>query len=349
MFDVMAFEEQHLIEVFGSQQADVQSPGSSIAHFSGTSISSHHSSSSSSSHGHSNHSSPLSLVPRGDPWSYYKALAAEQENKQWTPRHPKYRNSNWDFNLKVNLGSRIPPPALPSSSRSGTAAAGTSSTDKNKITTTKRVRSGSIDLLDDSILFNVHVATGGMDEGTSSRASSNAGSRRNSIGDLAAPSSSTTRASTPKSPPSAGKRGTTNFATALHRSYSEETQEKGESGSVKDSRDGKDKDRKCSSGGGGKNDPKTTRDRCKSRRRSLFLDTDLREATLLEISHTSRPALGGSDASWEGTGEEDSEDEEEEDEEELASTCGQDAGSQDEWCVNICIQCINHNKPFSLT
>ena len=352
VFDVMTFEEQHLIEIFGSQQADVQSPGSSIAHFSGTSISSHHSNSSSSSHGHghSNHSSPLSLVPRGDPWSYYKALAAEQENKQWTPRHPKYRNSNWDFNLKVNLGSRIPPPTLPSSSRSSTAAGTTTSTDKNKLTTTKRVRSGSIDLLDDSILFNVHVATGCMDEGTSSRASSNAGSRRNSVGDLAAPSSSTTRASTPKSPPSAGKRGgttnlttATNFTTALHRSYSEETQEKGESGSVKDSKDGKDKDRKCGGAGGGKNDPKTTRDRSKYRRRSLFLDTDLREATLLEISHTSRPAMGGSDASWEGTGEEDSEDEEEDDDEELASTCGQDAGSQDEWCVYVCVQRTNHN------
>jgi hypothetical protein len=56
----------------------------------------------------------------------------------------------------------------------------------------------------------------------------------------------------------------------------------------------------------------------------------MREATLLEISHTSRPAIGGSDASWEGTGEDDSEEEEDEDEE-LASTCGQDAGSQDEW------------------
>ena len=357
LFDVMTFEEQHLMEIFGSQQADVQSPGSSVAHFSGTSISSHHSSNSSNNHGHSNHSSPLSLIPRGDPWSYYKALAVEQENKQWTPRHPKYRNSNWDFNLKVNLGSRIPPTTAPSSSsRPGTAAAaaaagggsGTTSTDKNK-TTTKRLRSGSIDLLDDSMLFNVHVASGGMDEGTSSRASSNAGSRRNSVGDLAAaPSSSTTRVSTPKSPPSAGKRGTTSLTTALHRTYSDETQEKGESGSVKDSRDGKDKDRKCSSGGGtgggtggGKNDPKTTRDRSKYRRRSLFLDSDLREATLLEISHTSRPAMGGSDASWEGTGEEDSEDEEEEDDEELASTCGQDAGSQDEWCVGV--YCILYN------
>ena len=43
-----------------------------------------------------------------------------------------------------------------------------------------------------------------------------------------------------------------------------------------------------------------------------------------------QPALGGSDASCEDEDEEDSE-EEEDDEEELASTCGQDADSHDEW------------------
>lgn len=46
-----------------------------------------------------------------------------------------------------------------------------------------------------------------------------------------------------------------------------------------------------------------------SRASSLYLDRNLRTATLLGITDTRKVTFGGSDASWEGTGEDDSEDE----------------------------------------
>ena len=59
-------------------------------------------SNSNSSNGSSICSSPSNVPGHSDPWRYYETLAAEQEAKQYVPRHPKYRNSRWDMSNRSN-------------------------------------------------------------------------------------------------------------------------------------------------------------------------------------------------------------------------------------------------------
>ena len=94
-FDVIAFEEQQLIEAFGTH------PPSSTTHPHIHNNSNSRSSISSSGSG----SSPGNVSGHTDPWRYYETLAEEQEAKQWVPRHPKYRNSRWDPSNRSNDGN----------------------------------------------------------------------------------------------------------------------------------------------------------------------------------------------------------------------------------------------------
>jgi hypothetical protein len=298
-FDVLSFEEQHFVDAFGPAQqgSDVLSPGSlntscgsastgSHSYSHGKGHHSHHSHYHHThhhhhhhhhhhGHGHGGHSNGTgSPAPRGDPWAYYASLAAEQEGKMWPPRHPKCKSFAWDVATKGGLSRR---PAAVAAAAAAAAAAGAGAGAGGGSCGGKgasQYRGGAVDGLSASALTidtptHAHAGTAaggaaGGDDGDMSRPSSNAGSRRNSSGDLAgalplptpppppatAPASAgggggSAGAKRPRSPSSVGRKG---GGHAISRSRSDET--------IDAARDGhghghSEKDRRGGAGGAG--------------------------------------------------------------------------------------------------
>jgi hypothetical protein len=115
-FDVIAFEEQQLVEVLGvnfppttgfSTSAnfirDSDTNGNNNSNSNNNNNNNNILDSNSSNYNNSDKkcdsslvSFPYSVNGHPDPWRYYESLAEEQEAKQRIPRHPKYRNSRWE-------------------------------------------------------------------------------------------------------------------------------------------------------------------------------------------------------------------------------------------------------------
>ena len=113
-FDVIAFEEQQLVEVLGVNFPPAAGFSASANFIRESDLNGNNNSSSNSNNSNIPDSSsniynnsdkksdsslvsfPYSMNGHPDPWRYYESLAEEQEAKQRIPRHPKYRNSRWE-------------------------------------------------------------------------------------------------------------------------------------------------------------------------------------------------------------------------------------------------------------
>ena len=97
IFDVIAFEEQQLLEA--------NFPSSSGANRESNSNSTGSSSSTYNQYSGGDSKDPSSPGNRGcysDPWRYYEHQVEDQEAKQRVTRHPKYKNCRWDSSNRTS-------------------------------------------------------------------------------------------------------------------------------------------------------------------------------------------------------------------------------------------------------